>query len=256
MASIKLNNVHVSFPIYDSRSRSLKRRAMSAVTRGRVRSVSAGRITADANRVAVHALEGVNLSIEHGSRVGLIGRNGVGKSTLLRVIGGIYLPAQGKVFVDGKIALFGGSFGIDPELTGRENIELRGLYLGFSRAAIRAKLDEIIAFTELEAYIDMPFRTYSAGMRARLDFAVSTSVETDILLIDEGLGGGDASFLKKARRRLNNITDAAGIVVLATHSENLLRKSCDQAVLMEAGRVVEFGPVDDVLKRYRASYAA
>jgi ABC-2 type transport system ATP-binding protein/lipopolysaccharide transport system ATP-binding protein len=256
MASIKLNNVHVSFPIYDSRSRSLKRRVMSAVTGGRVRSESAGRITADASRVAVHALESVNLSIEHGSRVGLIGRNGVGKSTLLRVIGGIYMPEQGKVFADGRIALFGGSFGIDPELTGRENIELRGLYLGLSRSEIRAKLDEIIAFTELGPFIDMPFRTYSAGMRARLDFAVSTSVETDILLIDEGLGGGDASFLEKARRRLNSLTDAAGIVMLATHSENLLRKSCDQAVLMEAGRVIAVGLVDEVLRQYRDSYAA
>lgn len=118
MAAIKLTNVSVHFPIYDSRSRSLKRRAMSVVTGGRVRSEPTGRISTDAKGVSVRALDHVDLTIEHGSRIGLIGRNGVGKSTLLRVIAGIYAPAQGKVSVDGKIALFGGSLGIDPEAHG------------------------------------------------------------------------------------------------------------------------------------------
>jgi ABC-2 type transport system ATP-binding protein/lipopolysaccharide transport system ATP-binding protein len=256
MASITLTNVSVSFPIYDARSRSLKRRAMSVVTGGRVKSDPAGRITQDAKRVFVRALDRVNLSIEHGARLGLIGRNGVGKSTLLRVIAGIYWPAQGRVSVDGKLALFGGSLGIDPDLSGRENIELRGLYLGLSKAEIRARLDDIIAFTELGQFIEMPFRTYSAGMRARLDFAVSTSVQADILLIDEGLGAGDASFLEKARGRLEALTGAAGIVVLATHAEGLLRQTCTHAALMEAGRIIETGPVEAVLANYRASYAA
>jgi ABC-type polysaccharide/polyol phosphate transport system ATPase subunit len=256
MASIKLRNVTVSFPIYDSRSRSIKRRAMSVVTGGRVRSDPTGRITADAHRLSVRALDGVSVAIEHGSRIGLIGRNGAGKSTLLRVMAGIYAPEQGKVSVDGKLALFGGSLGVDPDLTGRENIELRALYLGIKRAEIRERIDEITTFTELGAFIDMPFRTYSAGMRARLDFAVSTCVETDILLIDEGLGAGDASFIDKARQRLEKLTGAAGIVVLATHSEGLLRSTCEHAVLMESGRILEVGPVEHVLRSYRASYAA
>jgi ABC-2 type transport system ATP-binding protein len=256
MSSIKLQNVTVSFPIYDSRSRSIKRRAMSVVTGGRVRSDPTGRITKDAHRLSVRALDRLTLAIEHGSRIGLIGRNGAGKSTLLRVMAGIYAPEQGKVIVDGKLALFGGSLGVDPELTGRENIELRAFYLGIKRSEIREKLEEIIDFTELGAFIDMPFRTYSAGMRARLDFAVSTCVNTDLLLIDEGLGAGDASFLDKARQRLEKLTGQAGIVVLATHSEHLLRSTCESAVLMESGRILEVGPVEHVLQCYRATYAA
>jgi ABC-2 type transport system ATP-binding protein len=256
MASIKLQHVTVSFPIYDSRSRSIKRRAMSVVTGGRVRSDPTGRITTETHRLSVRALDRLSLAIEHGSRIGLIGRNGAGKSTLLRVTAGIYAPEQGKVMVDGKLALFGGSLGVDPELTGRENIELRALYLGITKSEIREMIEEIIDFTELGAFIDMPFRTYSAGMRARLDFAVSTCVKTDILLIDEGLGAGDASFIDKARQRLERLTGQAGIVVLATHSEGLLRSTCENAVLMESGRILEVGPVEHVLRCYRASYAA
>jgi ABC-2 type transport system ATP-binding protein/lipopolysaccharide transport system ATP-binding protein len=256
MASINLHTVTVSFPIYDSRSRSIKRRAMSVVTGGRVRSDPTGRITKDAHRLSVRALDRLTLAVEHGSRIGLIGRNGAGKSTLLRVMAGIYPPEQGQIIVDGKLALFGGSLGVDPDLTGRENIELRALYLGITKAEIRERIEEIIEFTELGAFIDMPFRTYSAGMRARLDFAVSTCVETDILLIDEGLGAGDASFLDKARQRLAKLTGGAGIVVLATHSEGLLRSTCEDAALLEAGRILEIGPVEQVLKAYRASYAA
>ena len=135
MASVHLRNVTVNFPIYDARSRSLKRRAMSLVTGGRVRSDPTGRISTDAShRVLIRALDRVDLTIEHGTRIGLIGRNGAGKSTLLHVLAGIYAPESGTVAVDGKIAsLFGGSLGVDPELSGRENIELRGLYLGLSK---------------------------------------------------------------------------------------------------------------------------
>ena len=252
-----LTNVTVNFPIYDARSRSLKRRAMSVVTGGRVRSDPTGRISDAGHRVLVRALDGVNLTIEHGTRIGLVGRNGVGKSTLLRVVAGIYVPEAGKVVVTGKIAsLLGGSLGIDPELSGRENIELRGLYLGLSKTEIRARMDDVIDFTELGSFIDMPFRAYSAGMRARLDFAISTAIEAEILLIDEGLGVGDASFIDKANQRLEKLADRAGIVVVATHSEPLLRKTCTQAAFMEAGRILAIGSVNEVLERYNASLAA
>ena len=164
MTSVQLTNVTVSFPIYDLRSRSLKRRAMSAVTGGRVTSNPTGRIGADAShRVCIHALDRVNLTIEHGTRIGLVGRNGAGKSTLLHVIAGIYVPEAGKVAVEGKIASLFGSLGIDPELTGRENIELRGLFLGLTKADIRKQMESVIDFTELGPFIDMPFRTYSAA---------------------------------------------------------------------------------------------
>jgi len=257
MASVHLTNVTVNFPIYDARSRSLKRRAMSVVTRGRVRSDPTGRISDAGHRVLVRALDGVDLTIEHGTRIGLVGRNGVGKSTLLRVIAGIYVPEAGQVAVTGKIAsLLGGSLGIDPELSGRENIELRGLYLGLSKAEIRERVEDVIDFTELGPFIDMPFRAYSAGMRARLDFAISTAIAAEILLIDEGLGAGDASFIDKANERLEKLAERAGIVIVASHSEPLLRKTCAKAAFMEAGRVLAIGSVDEVLERYNASLAA
>jgi len=239
MVSVHLKNVTVSFPIYDTRSRSLKRRAMSVVTGGRVRSDPTGRISTDAShRVSIRALDRIDLAIEHGTRIGLVGRNGAGKSTLLRVLAGIYVPESGRVEVVGKAAsLFGGSLSIDPELSGRENIELRGLYLGLSKEEIGKRMDDVIAFTELGPFIDMPFRAYSAGMRARLDFAISTAIQAEILLLDEGLGAGDASFIEKANERLSKLAEAAGIVVVATHSEELLRKTCTTAALMEAGRM-------------------
>src|SRR5262245_30570757 len=175
MSFIGLSDVSLSFPVYDSSNRSLKRRAISAMTRDRVTSDFTSRISSNAsNRVSIHALRRINLVVEHGTRLGLIGLNGAGKSTLLHVMAGIYVPERGAVTVEGKGAcMLGGSLGIDPELTGRENIELRGLYLGLSRADIRERLDDVIEFTQLGPFIDMPFRTYSAGMRARLEFAIS-----------------------------------------------------------------------------------
>jgi ABC-2 type transport system ATP-binding protein len=258
MASVHLRNVTVNFPIYDARSRSLKRRAMSLVTGGRVRSDPTGRISTDAShRVLIRALDRVDLTIEHGTRIGLIGRNGAGKSTLLHVLAGIYAPESGTVAVDGKIAsLFGGSLGIDPELSGRENIELRGLYLGLSKKEIHERMEEVIAFTELGPFIEMPFRSYSAGMRARLDFAISTAIQAEILLLDEGLGAGDASFIEKANERVEKLAAAAGIIVVATHSELLLRQTCTKAALMEAGRILAIGDVEEVLAAYHASLAA
>ena len=165
--------------------------------------------------------------------------------------------SSGTVAVDGKIAsLFGGSLGIDPELSGRENIELRGLHLGLSKKEIHERMEEVIAFTELGPFIEMPFRSYSAGMRARLDFAISTAIEAEILLLDEGLGAGDASFIEKANERVEKLAAAAGIIVVATHSEVLLRKTCTKAVLMEAGRILAIGGVDEMLAAYHASMAA
>jgi ABC-type polysaccharide/polyol phosphate transport system ATPase subunit len=258
MTFIELSDVSLSFPIYDSSSRSLKRRAMAAMTRGRIKSDPTGRISTNAsNRVSIHALKHIDLMIEHGTRLGLIGLNGAGKSTLLHVMAGIYVPEQGEVTVEGKVAsMLGGSLGIDPDLTGRENIELRGLYLGLSRADISERLEDVIEFTQLGPFIDMPFRTYSAGMRARLEFAISTSIHADIVLMDEWLAVGDASFITHANQRLENLAAAAGIVVLASHSEVLLRKTCTHGALLEAGSIKATGNIDSVLERYTASLTA
>jgi ABC-2 type transport system ATP-binding protein/lipopolysaccharide transport system ATP-binding protein len=247
LASITLKHVSVAFPIYDASSRSLKKHIFSGTTGGRIR-----HDPASSKVTVVQALEDINLDLRDGARVGLIGHNGAGKTTLLRVLAGIFEPAVGSVEIRGHAApLFDIQLGMDHEATGYDNIELRGLFLGMTRRQIRDKLDEIAEFTELGDFLDLPIRTYSAGMRMRLAFAVTTSIDPDILLIDEGIGAGDAAFLEKADKRLNDFTSKAAIVVLASHSESLVRKMCDTSLLMERGRIKAFGPTDHILDVYR-----
>jgi len=244
MADIQLDNVSVAFPVYDTSSRSLKKRLVGAATGGRIRS--------EAGPSVVQALENVTLHFQHGDRIGLVGRNGAGKTTLLRVLAGIYEPGAGAVRVEGHVApLFDLSLGMDPEGTGYENILLRGLFLGMRRADIEARVDEIAAFTELGSFLALPIRTYSGGMRLRLAFAVSTSFHPDILLLDEGIGAGDAAFLEKVNQRLQEFTSKATIIVVASHSERLIRQMCSSSVLMERGRIIAFSSTSEVLALYR-----
>ncbi len=247
MASVQLDNVVVSFPVYDQSSRSLKKRIISATTGGRIQSSSeSGKIS------VVQALDGVTLAFEHGDRVGLVGHNGAGKTTLLRVLAGIYEPTIGTAKINGHVApLFDVTLGMDPESTGYENIVLRGLFLGLSRRQIEERVDEIAEFTELGDFLKLPIRTYSSGMRMRLAFAVSTSIEPEILLLDEGIGAGDAAFLDKAQTRLQQFTEGAAIIVLASHSEELIRNMCETSVHMEHGRVVRVGKTEEILESYR-----
>ncbi|MGQ9659395.1 MAG: ABC transporter ATP-binding protein [Thermochromatium sp.] len=248
MASIKLENVSVSFPVYSAATRSLKNRLIQSATGGQIRA------DAVSQRISVvQALQDINITLQDGDRLGLIGHNGAGKTTLLRVIGGIYEPNSGRVEVQGStVPLFDIALGMNQESTGYENIVLRGLFLGLSRKQIRAMMDEIAEFTELGDFLTLPIRTYSAGMQMRLAFAVSTSVAPDILLLDEGIGAGDAAFLHKARERLEHFTERVSIIVLSSHSEELVRSMCPKSLLMEHGRVVFAGPTDEALERYQA----
>ncbi len=244
MPSIELHNVSVAFPIYSAGNRSLKN-AMLSVTTG-------GRIGNDARQVVIQALDQVSFSFNAGDRVALIGHNGAGKTTLLRVLAGIYEPRAGSIRIDGRVTpVFDVNLGIDPERTGYDNIILRGLYLGLKKAEILERRDSVAEFTELGPFLDLPVRTYSAGMLARLAFAMATCIEPDILLLDEGIGAGDAEFLEKANTRLDHFISKAGIVVLASHSVDLVRKLCTKAVLMEHGRLVRSGELEDVLMDYR-----
>jgi ABC-2 type transport system ATP-binding protein/lipopolysaccharide transport system ATP-binding protein len=249
MASIQIDHVSVQFPIYNADTRSLKTRLMHMTTGGHI-----GRDTG--NRVCVEALTDVTLTFEHGDRIALIGHNGAGKTTLLRVLAGIYEPVRGAVYRDGRVVpLFDMSLGMNPEATGFENITLRGRFLGLETKQIRARMDEIAEFTELGDYLAMPVRTYSTGMMLRLAFAICTSIEPDIMLMDEWIGVGDAGFLAKASQRLNDFVGRAGILVLASHSTALLEANCNKGVLMHAGKVEAFGPIGDVLGAYQ-KYAA
>ena len=246
MATIKLEHVSVSFPVYASASRSIKNRLIRSATGGQIHLGSgAHRIT------VVDALQDINLDLKTGDRIGLVGHNGAGKTTLLRVLAKIYEPNEGRISIIGKTApLFDINLGMDPESTGYENIMLRGLYLGLTRKQIAAHIDDIADFTELGDFLNLPIRTYSAGMQMRLAFAISTAVPPDILLLDEGIGAGDAAFLHKANERLKLFTEQVSIIVLSSHSEFLIRQMCNKALLMEHGRVIGSGSTEEVLQQY------
>ena len=243
--SLRLDSVTVDFPIYSADSRSLKKRLLGRSSGGRI-----GRD--DENRLSIRALEDVTLALGRGDRVGLVGANGAGKTTLLRVFAGIYEPTRGWVRRQGRVAsLFDLSLGMDMEATGYENILVRGALLGLSPAEARGRVDEISAFTELGDYLAMPVHTYSMGMKLRLAFAVCTCIEPEILLMDEWIGVGDASFVAKAERRLRDLVDRAGILALASHNAALLERVCATGVLLEAGQARAVGPIGDVLREYR-----
>ena len=242
MASISLRGVAVSFPIYGGSARSLKNRIVSGATGGRIGSDQRARTT-------IEALRDISLDVAHGERVALVGHNGAGKTTLLRVLAGIYPPQQGRLAVQGRIApLFDIGLGMDPDATGYDNIRLRGLYLGLTTGEVKDRIDEIADFTELGPFLDMPMRTYSLGMQMRLSFAVSTSVDPDVLLLDEGIGAGDDAFMERARTRLRAFVQRAGILVLASHSAGLLADLCTRAVRLEHGRIAADGPLAEIVR--------
>lgn len=244
MSRIELRNVGVDIPIYGSASRSLKRNVLSAATGGSLGSRADGRTT-------VQAISDLTLTIEKGQRIGLIGHNGAGKSTLLRVIAGIYEPTNGSVEVEGEVAsMFDLGFGMDPEATGWQNIVFRGMLLGLSKREIRARAEEIGEVSGLGEFLDMPLRTYSAGMTARLAFSISTAITPDILLVDEGIGAGDAAFIVQAQKRMKRLISDAGIFVLASHSVELLKQWCSLAAWMEHGKLMMVGEMGDVLAAY------
>lgn len=245
MARLSLRDVSVEFPIYQGGSRSLKKALIATSTQGNL-----GRDTHD--RINVHALSHIALEIKHGDRLGIIGANGAGKSTLLKVLAGIYEPTGGQIFALGRVsALLDVSVGLNMEATGRENIILRGMFMGIHPATMREHIDDIAEFTELGPYLDMPVRTYSAGMMVRLSFAISTTVLPEILIMDEWLSAGDARFLDKAHRRLARFVHGSTILVLASHSLDLVKEWCNRGLLLEKGHVRVLGTVDEAISAYR-----
>ena len=246
---LSLDNVSVSFPIYQGGSRSLKK---SLLFRG-----SGGQLASDAShRVTVEALRNVSLEFGTGDRVALIGSNGAGKTTLLRVMAGIYEPVIGVVKSRGRISpMFDIALGIDGEISGYDNIRLRGLILGLSAREIEERMADIAEFTELGDYLDIPVRTYSSGMMTRLTFAVATCFAPEILLMDEWIVAGDAGFLAKAQHRIKSFIERAGILVLASHSSDICRQWCNKAVWMERGEIKMHGEIETVLDCYNSQIA-
>ncbi|WP_304325003.1 ABC transporter ATP-binding protein [Corynebacterium frankenforstense] len=248
MVSIDTHHACVDFPIFDAKTRSLKKAFLGAA------GGAIGRNTD--NVVVVEALKDVNLHLREGDRVGLVGHNGAGKSTLLRLLSGIYEPTRGSATVRGRVApVFDLGVGMDPEISGYENIIIRGLFLGQTRRSMKRKMDEIAEFSELGEYLNMPLRTYSTGMRVRLALGVVTSIEPEILLLDEGIGAVDAAFMAKARVRLQEMVKRSGILVFASHSNDFLAQLCNTAVWINHGEVHRTGLVDEVVEAYEGPEA-
>ncbi|WP_338862253.1 ABC transporter ATP-binding protein [Mycetohabitans rhizoxinica] len=232
---ISLENVTVRFPIYDARARSFKRTVIAAATGGRFIN------NKPARKTAIEALHNINLAIEQGERVALIGGNGAGKTTLLRVLAGVYVPEEGQVKIQGKVtSLLDSMLGMDGELTGYENMYLRGLFLGLKPKEIEALFEEIAHFSELGRFLDMPVRTYSSGMTLRLAFSISTIIKPEILLMDEWMSVGDDQFKKKAEERLEKFVGDAGILVIATHDFGLVDRLATRRVTLEHGAITSF----------------
>lgn len=244
MSFIRLKNVSVEFPIYNSSSRSFKNRVLSVATGGKIERRSD-------RTVIVRGLDDVSISLNDGDRVGLIGHNGSGKTTLLRILSGIYTPTKGSAVIDGHaVSLININLGIDPDATGRENIRLRCAMMGMYPKEIAAKFNAISDFSGLGEFLDMPFRTYSSGMQLRLAFAASTSINPEILIMDEWLSTGDEDFKERANGRMRNLVDETKILVLASHSKELLLKNCNRVIWLEHGRVKMDGSPHEVLATY------
>jgi lipopolysaccharide transport system ATP-binding protein len=230
MALIHADRIVVEFPMYSIGHRSIKHQLLQSATGGRI-----GR---RGDLTVVRALDEVSFYLGPGDRLGLWGHNGSGKTTLLRAIAGVYPPVSGRLEVVGRIAsLIDLNLGMDGDASGIENIRMRGVLLGLSRREADRLLDDVAEFTELGEFLSMPVRTYSSGMHMRLGFAISTAVDADIVLMDEWLSVGDAEFQKRAQDRLANFLARSKILVLASHSEPLLKDLCNRIIRLEHGRI-------------------
>ncbi|MEI6504262.1 MAG: ABC transporter ATP-binding protein [Planctomycetota bacterium] len=231
MASLVLDAVTVEFPIFGTHAASLKTTLAAAATGGRI-----GRET---GVTVVEALRDISLTLSAGDRLGIVGHNGAGKSTLLQTLAGVYEPTRGRIVRQGIISsLVNPMLGIERDATGYENIIIRGLVQGLSRGEIRGRTPEIAEFSGLGDYLSMPVRTYSTGMLMRLAFSIVTSFRADIVLMDEWLSVGDAEFRERGAVRLREMIQSTGILVLASHSPELIARECDSVVELEHGAIV------------------
>src|SRR5450631_625158 len=246
MASITLNNVSVEIPVFAVGNNSLKTTLL--------RKAVGGRFAQTGSNLLINALNNVRIEVRDGERIGLVWQNGAGKMTFLRVLAGVYPPTSGKAQVIGRVSpMFDISLGMSPDSTGIENIRVCGALWGLSRAELAAGIDDILEFTQLGDYLRIPVRTYSAGMLLRLSFAIATLRQPEILLLDEIIGVGDASFMARAKARLEKVVNRAEILVVSSHSDSIIRDLCDKVIWLDKGSVAAFGAVDEVLAAYKAS---
>ena len=237
--SIEVNNLDLTFEVETEKIDTLKESFIRTIKREK------------SKKTKIHALNNISFKIYNGEKVGIIGYNGAGKSTLLNVITGIYPPDNGEIKTYGKISpLLSLGAGFDHNYSGRKNIMLNGAVLGYSKKFLESKMDEIIEFSELGEYIDIPIKNYSSGMLAKLGFSIATAVNPDILIVDEILGVGDVNFQKKSRDKIKYLMDSGTTVLFVSHSIPQVRDICDKAIWIDHGTMVEMGEVNEVCDHY------
>lgn len=237
--AIELKNIGINFKITNDKIDNLKEYVIRTLKRNK------------GDVQVFHALKDISMKVHKGEKIGLIGYNGAGKSTLLKIISGVYDADEGTMKINGNIApLLSLGAGFDKNYSGRENIFLNGAILGYNEKFLKEKYDEILEFSGLEDFINLPVKNYSAGMKAKLGFSVATLVDPDILIIDEVLGVGDITFKKKSREKLEELMDSGTTVILVSHSIEEIRKICDTAIWIDQGQVRDYGEVNEICDKY------
>jgi homopolymeric O-antigen transport system ATP-binding protein len=245
MAAVTLKNVTIQIPIYDVGASSLRKTIISKTV--------GGRFAQSGSHLVVDALKDISFEAHDGDRVALVGNNGAGKSTLLRVLSDVYPASSGTVQVVGKVSpMLDATLGMSPDATGMENIWICGRLWGLSYNEIKNNLDDISDFTELGNYLNVPIRTYSTGMLLRLAFAIATVRDPEILLLDEVVGVGDATFFEKAFNRLQSVISRSRLLFLASHVDDILRKLCNKAIWLDHGNLVKYGELEEVIASFRS----
>jgi lipopolysaccharide transport system ATP-binding protein len=249
MASISIQKVGVHFLIPAARSLNIGG-AISRIALG-------GQIGGGQGGIGVSALKDISLELNDGDRLGILGHNGAGKSTLLRVLGGILPPTSGYVRVEGVVsALLSIHMGLRPESSGQDNIRFRARYMGCSEDDIANNFKDIVEFSGLGEYLQLPLKSYSSGMKLRLAFAIATAFKPDILILDEWLSAGDAEFQKKASERLRNLIDKSGIFAFASHNYRLQAELCNRGIVLSRGEIVFAGSIDEAIEYNQRIQAA
>ncbi len=245
--SLELFGVTLDYPVYSVRAKSLRSSVMNLAVGGRL-------MKDQSDTAVVRALSNIAFKIEEGDRLAIIGHNGAGKTTLLKVIAGIFEPTEGVVDVKGRLtSMIAVGLGMDPEASGIQNIYNMALMRLVRKSVIKERIPSIVEFAELGAFINLPVRTYSAGMVARLNFGVATELDADILVLDEWMGAGDAAFHDKAAKRMERFVASAKMIVVGTHDLGLVRHVCNKVCVLDGGRMSYFGPVEEYFERLEAA---
>jgi lipopolysaccharide transport system ATP-binding protein len=238
LSKVELSNVHLDYKIYSLKAQSLRNAVLNVAVGGRL-------LKSNQDMVSVRALNNISFKLTDGDRLGLMGHNGSGKTSLLKVLAGIYHPSNGTIDIEGRVSsMIEIGHGVEMESNAVDNIRILSAMRLIPSSRMKALIPEILDFADLGAYAYLPLKTYSSGMLMRLLFAVATSFEPDVLLLDEWLGAGDAGFVDRATKRMSNLVDSAKIVVLASHSEGLIRSVCNKLCVLEHGNIVYYGELD------------